>query len=65
VSIDSTSSWNVTGDSALTTLSDALAPSSGRIGNIVGNGHTVTCDASLAANAWLQARTYKLTGGGY
>ena len=64
VSIDSTSIWNVTGDSALTTLSDALTPSAGRIGNIVGNGHTVTYDASLAANSWLHGKTYKLTGGG-
>jgi hypothetical protein len=34
------------------------------ITNIVGNGHTVTYDATLAANSSLGGKTYSLANGG-
>jgi Immunoglobulin domain len=64
VSMDSTSKWNVTGASALTTLSDPAGISGLSITNIVGNGFTVTYLANLPANAVLGGKTYSLTGGG-
>ncbi len=64
ISIDATSKWIVTGDSALTSLTVAGGASGSSIGSIVGNGHAVTYDASLNANAWLGGKTYTLAGGG-
>jgi hypothetical protein len=64
LTLDATSVWNVTGDSQLTSLSDASGISGTTIANINGNGHTVTYDASLSANSALGARTYSLAGGG-
>lgn len=62
--LDSTSVWNVTGTSYLTSLSDAGGISGTSIANIKGNGHTVYYDASLAANSSLGGKTYSLSGGG-
>lgn len=62
--IDPTSTWNVTGDSNLTVLVDAGGISGTHVTNIVGNGHTVTYDASLEANRALEGRTYPLVNGG-
>jgi hypothetical protein len=62
LTLDASSKWVVSGDSALSTLSDAAAVSGDQITNIEGNGHTVTYDASL--NSWLGGKTYKLAGGG-
>ncbi|MFN8519567.1 MAG: hypothetical protein U0667_09340 [Chloroflexota bacterium] len=64
ISLDATSSWVVTADSVLTTLSDQGGVSGSTITNITGNGHTVTYDASLDGNAWLAGGTYTLSGGG-
>jgi hypothetical protein len=64
LSLDSSSTWRVSGNSTLTTLSDPADISAAAITNIVGNGHTVTYDASLAANSALGGRTYTLAGGG-
>jgi hypothetical protein len=64
LTLDATSVWNVTGDSQLTSLSDASGISGTVITNIKGNGHTVYYDASLAANSALGGRTYSLAGGG-
>ena len=64
LSIDSTSTWNVTANSTLTSLSDSAAISASSITNIVGNGYTVTYDASLAANSALGGKTYSLLKGG-
>jgi hypothetical protein len=64
LTLDTTSSWTVTGDSVLTSLSDASGISGTSITNIYGNGHTVTYDKSLAANSALGGKTYSLNGGG-
>ena len=64
LTIDSTSVWKVTGTSKLTTLVGAKI-SGGTVTNIIGNGHTVTYDAGLSANAGLHHKTYVLAGGGH
>jgi hypothetical protein len=64
LSLDATSTWTVTGDSALTGLSDTAGISGTTISNIYGNGHTVTYDKSLAANSALGGETYSLNDGG-
>ena len=61
--LDATSTWNVTANSTLTALTDP-AISGTMIINIVGHGHTITYDATLAANATLGHRSYTLAGGG-
>lgn len=61
--LDATSTWNVTANSTLTGLTDP-AISGTTITNIIGHGHTVTYDATLAANARLGHRSYRLAGGG-
>jgi hypothetical protein len=64
LTLDSGSRWVVTGDSALTSLSDAGAVKEQAIANIQGNNHTVTYQVGLAKNAWLEGKTYSLAGGG-
>ena len=63
LSLDSTCTWTVTGDSYLTVLDDAEGISGSTITNINGNGFTVYYDA--AANSDLGGQTYSLNGGGY
>jgi hypothetical protein len=64
LTLDATSTWVVTADSTLTSLTDPSGVSGTSVSNITGNGHTVTYDASLAANSWLDGGTYTLAGGG-
>jgi hypothetical protein len=64
LSIDAASSWVVTSNSALTTLTLPGGISGSSISNIVGNGFTVTYAASLPGNAALGGATYTLVGGG-
>ena len=64
LTLDASSVRNVTGDSTLTSLSDASGISGTTVTNIHGNGHTVYYDSSLAANNSLGGQTYGLTGGG-
>jgi hypothetical protein len=64
LTLDSTSSWNVTADSYLTGFSDAGAILGATITNITGNGHTVYYDSSLAVNSSLGGKTYTLAGSG-
>lgn len=64
VTLDSSSTWNVTGNSVLTSLTDAAGISGVSIANIKGNGYTVTYNASLSANSYLGGKTYALSGGG-
>jgi hypothetical protein len=64
LSLDSTSKWNVTANSVLTTLSDTSGISGTTITNIYGNGYTVTYDSSLSGNSALGGKTYTLNGGG-
>jgi hypothetical protein len=64
LTIDSTSAWNVTGNSILTTLADTSGISGLTITNVIGNGYTVYYDATLTANASLGGLTYSLVNGG-
>jgi hypothetical protein len=64
LALDRTSSWTVTGDSVLTGLSDPDGISGTTITNIIGNGHTVTYNAGLAANSALGGKTFSLANGG-
>ena len=64
LTLDASSTWSVTANSRLTSLTDAGGLSGTTLTNIVGNGHAVTYDATRAANAWLGGQTYSLTNGG-
>ena len=64
LTLDSSSTWNVTADSYLTTLTDTGGISGTAITNIHGNGHTVYYDASNSANSALGGKTFTLAGGG-
>ena len=64
LALDASSAWSVTGDSRLTSLDDETGLSGTTITNITGHGPTVTYDATLAADAWLNGATYTLAGGG-
>ena len=58
--LDKSSSWNVTANSYLTSLTDADTT----LKNINSNGHTVYYNANNSANSWLNGKTISLTGGG-
>ncbi len=62
LTLESGSTWTVTKDSTLTSLSDKAGISGNKITNIMGNGHAVTYDKAVAKN--LKGRTYSLAGGG-
>lgn len=64
LTLDPSSTWNVTGDSNLTSLSDPDGISTASITNIIGNGFTVTYDSSLSENSGLGGKDYSLTNGG-
>ncbi len=61
LTLDASSTWNVTSDSYLSCLSDPAISGTG-ITNITGNGHTVTYNASACSA--LNGLTYTLNGGG-
>jgi hypothetical protein len=61
LTLDASSTWTVTADSHLTSLSDTAGISGTKIANIVGGGHTVTYDSS--ANPGLGGKTYTVSGG--
>ncbi|MHB1314269.1 MAG: hypothetical protein ACYCX2_02140 [Christensenellales bacterium] len=60
VSLDATSKWNVTGNSYVSAITNALPDCT----NILSNGFTVYYDAANTANAWLAGTTIPLSGGG-
>ncbi len=62
LTIDKSSTWEVTGDSNLTGLEDKDGISGGTISNIIGNGHTVYYDQKTASS--LKGKTYTLAKGG-
>jgi len=64
VTLDAGSVWSVTGNSALTSLTDSAGISGASIANIKGNGYAVTYNASLSANSYLGGKVYSLAGGG-
>jgi hypothetical protein len=63
LTLDASSRWTVTADSYLTNLTDAAGMSGSTVSNIVGNGHTVYYDPSVATQ--FGGKTYTLAGGGY
>ena len=63
LTLDSSSTWTVTGTSYLTVLSDSAGVSGTSVTNIVGNGNIVYYKSS--SNSWLSGATYSLSGGGY
>jgi hypothetical protein len=60
LTLDTTSVWEVAGDSYLASLTDADMT----LANIHSNGYTVYYDASDTANDWVNGETYDLPGGG-
>ncbi|WP_321417731.1 right-handed parallel beta-helix repeat-containing protein [uncultured Methanomethylovorans sp.] len=60
LNIDSSSTWNVTGTSYLTTFTD----DDSTLSNIDDNGYTIYYDSSNSANSWLESKTYDLNDGG-
>ncbi|MHC1753869.1 MAG: hypothetical protein AB9861_00260 [Methanosarcina sp.] len=60
IELDSTSTWDVTGTSYLTGLTDEDST----LANIKDNGYTVYYDADNSINSWLDGNTYTLTDGG-
>jgi hypothetical protein len=64
LTLDASSTWTVTADSYLASLTDAGGVSGNSITNIIGNGNTVYYDASNSANSALGGLTYSLVNGG-
>jgi hypothetical protein len=64
LTLDAGSTWNVTADSYLTSMTLSGGVSGTAITNITGNGHTVYYGSSDAANSALGGKTYTLSGGG-
>jgi len=60
LTLDSTSTWNVTGTSYLTSLIDEDST----LANIKDNGNTIYYDSNSSANNWLEGKTYTLADGG-
>ncbi len=58
--LDDSSTWNVTADSHLTSLTNSQDTCS----NIQSNGHTVYYDPTHTDNKWLDGQTLDLPGGG-
>jgi PKD repeat protein len=65
VTMDASSTWNVTADSTLTAISDPGGISGLSVTNITGNGHDVYYDTNLPANDYLGGLSYSLVNGGY
>lgn len=60
VSLDATSTWSLTGNTALQNLTLA----NNNWTNINSNGYNITYDATSPANSWLNQATITLNGGG-
>ena len=60
MTLDSTSTWNVTGNSYITSLTDADTT----LANIDDNGYTIYYNSSDSKNSWLNGKTYTLKDGG-
>ncbi len=64
LTLDSTTTWNVTGDSELTFLVMPDGITGDSIAGIIGNGYTVTYDAAYEENQALGGKTYLIQNGG-
>lgn len=60
ITLDKSSTWSVTADSYLTSLTDADTS----LKNITSNGHTIYYDSTNSANSWLNGKTISLSDGG-
>lgn len=60
VALDNTSTWNVTGNSYITSLTDDDAT----LANINDNGYTIYYNSNDSKNSWLNGSTRTLKGGG-
>jgi len=60
LTLDSSSTWNVTGNSYLMSLKDEDSS----LANIKDNGYIVYYGAEESINSWLEGKTYTLTDGG-
>jgi hypothetical protein len=60
VSLDSTSTWSLTGNTALQNITLA----NNNLTNINSNGYDITYDSTSPANDWLNGTTISLNGGG-
>lgn len=61
ISLDSGSTWTLTGETNVGVLTSADES----LSNIIGNGNTLYYDSSLEGNAWLASRSLPLAGGGF
>jgi hypothetical protein len=64
VTLGATSTWDLTADSHLTSLTLTGGVSGKTITSITGNGHTIYYDATDPANSTLGGETFSLNGGG-
>jgi hypothetical protein len=64
LTLDASSTWNVTADSYLTSFTETGGTTSSALTNITDNGFTIYYNKSLSANSWLGGSTYTLSGGG-
>lgn len=64
LTLDASSTWSVTANSYLTTLTETGGTTSDALSNIADNGFNIYYDKSLSANSWLGGNTYTLSGGG-
>lgn len=62
LTLDESSTWNVTADSYLTCLTDSSGISGTTVNNVIGNGFTVYYDRNVCSE--LGGLTYSLSGGG-
>ena len=60
ISLDKNSTWNVTGTSYVTVLTDEDTS----LDNIKDNGNTIYYDSSNSSNSWLEGKTITLNDGG-
>lgn len=62
ITLDASSTWTVTADSHVTTLTETAGTTTATLSNIASNGYKVYYKS--ASNAWLGGKTVSLTGGG-
>ena len=61
VSLDKSSSWELTGDSFVACLTTADTS----LSNIISNGHSLYYNSENEGNEWLEGKTFSLPGGGF
>jgi hypothetical protein len=64
LSLDASSSLNLTGDCYVTVFTNSGAISGSSVSNVTGNGYNIYYNSSASGNSYLGARTYNLNNGG-